>query len=408
MGRKPSVPRPLMAEGVQRVSVDGDLLWRLRVVNTLGQQLERQFAGSYEAAVVALEELRDGAQVGGVKKASDESLTLMRASELWLDDHKWKVRPSKRQDGIKRKPSGLSTHASSLQWLMTEIPASTQVKRITGRVLEAAISDIRRRDGGLVAPTTKASIASTVRLMFRWLNDMGYLTANPAVSLPSSWGQAVRVREAIPTTVEVEAIASVLDDAHAKILFGDAYRVLALTGLRYSELVGLRRHNVHVDVKNPRIVVRESIVSSGGQKMTYDSTKTVAGERVIPVLKQAVDPLRRLLAHTDSDDGPLSEFLFPGVRGGSMSVAMWNRALAKAREDSPDVTVYSAHYLRHYYCSILIAHGLQDSEVMRLAGHSSITVTRGTYGHLIEMDQTELAAALSATVATLYAANEGD
>ena len=397
------MPRPLTADGAQRVDDSGALMWRLRVVNTLGQQLERQFAGSYEEAVIALHDLRDGARSGGVKKAADDSLTLLEASKMWLEEHKWKVRPSRRQDGIKRKPSGLNTHASSLQWLMTEIPAATQVKKIRRHHLEAAISDVRRRDGKLVAATTKVSIASSVRVMCKWLHSQGLIPSNPGDGLPSSWGQAVRVREVIPTTSEVEAIAAALDDVHASVRFGDAYRVCAYTGLRYSELVGMQRTNVHVGGHNQRLIVRETIVSSGGVKSHYDSTKTVAGERSVPVLAQAVAPLQRLLAHSDSIG---SKYLFPGVRGGSMSTAMWNRALRKVRDEHPEWSMYSAHYLRHLYCSILIAHGLADSEVMRLAGHSTITVTRGTYGHLIEMDQSDLAAALSATVATLTAASE--
>lgn len=50
------------------------------------------------------------------------------------------------------------------------------------------------------------------------------------------------------------------------------------------------------------------------------------------------------------------------------------------------------HDLRHTYIALLIAQGAHPRSVMERAGHSSITVTLGTYGHLfpgLEADLTD-------------------
>lgn len=55
------------------------------------------------------------------------------------------------------------------------------------------------------------------------------------------------------------------------------------------------------------------------------------------------------------------------------------RALAK-RIDLPDGTTF--HDLRHYYASLLIAHGESVKVVQKRLGHKSAVETLDTYSHL--------------------------
>jgi site-specific recombinase XerC len=41
------------------------------------------------------------------------------------------------------------------------------------------------------------------------------------------------------------------------------------------------------------------------------------------------------------------------------------------------------HYLRHTYAALLIAQGAHVRAMMERLGHSSVTVTLNTYGHLL-------------------------
>lgn len=399
MGRGSSVPRPLKRGGKQ-VKEGKQPVWRLRVVDRLGHQLERRFVGSYEDAVIALSDLRKQVQATSLS-VPNQFATVLQAATAWLEAHKWSIPPTKKQEGERKRPSGISKHSSILNaYLIPALGADTKVRRVTLDDLLEAVADATRKDGELVSPTTKATIASTARQMFKWLKRNGWILTNPAEDLPTNWGASGRVREAIPTVTEVEQIAKALDKLDSNIRYGDAYRLMARTGLRYSEMVGLKKVNVHV-LRNPHIIVTETIVSSGGRKVEYKATKTQAGQRQVPLTVEAVGIIRRLMKDSDAKESP---YVVAAARGGSLSTSMWNRALAQVRKSHPDWVVYSAHYLRHLFCSMAIAAGRTDEEVQKLAGHSSITVTRGTYGHLLAMDQTELRAALEKAYSSLEAA----
>ena len=57
------------------------------------------------------------------------------------------------------------------------------------------------------------------------------------------------------------------------------------------------------------------------------------------------------------------------------------------------------HALRHFHASWLIDQGFPPKRVQKLMGHSSITVTFDTYGHLFPVsddDRSKLAAASAA------------
>lgn len=377
-------------------------MWRLRVVDRLGVQVERKFVGTYEEAVVALNDLRQTAQAAPLS-SPNQNATVSEAARAWLEDHKWEIPPTKKQDGKRRKPSGISKHRSVLRaYLVPALGADTKVRRVGYDDLVEAVADATKVNGDLVAPTTKATIASTAKQLFRWLKRNGWISFDPAENLPTKWGAPSRVREAIPTVKEVEAIAKELDKIRGNIRYGDAYRLMARTGLRYSEMVGLKKTSVHV-LRNPHIKVRDTIVSSGGRKTEYQTAKTIAGERQIPLTVETVGIIRRLMKDSDAKKSP---YVVAAARGGSLSASMWNRALSRVRARNPSMTVYSAHYLRHLFCSMAIASGQSDEEVKKVAGHSSIGVTRGTYGHLLEMDQTRLRKALEETYSSLEAATE--
>jgi len=396
VGKGVSRPKPLNRNGSQ-VLEHGHPVWRLRVVGRLGKQVERKFIGTYEDAVIELENLRVITQASATA-AEIKPVTLIDGCVAWLENHKWQVAPSKTQAGIMRKSSGLSKHKNILSaYVVPVLGKDMKLRRIEPSDLVAVVADATRSDGKPCAATTKQTIATTVRIMFRWLKSQNFIEMNPAENLPTNWGQALRVRESIPTLPEVKAAAEALDAAHPLLNLGDAYLLMAYTGLRYSEMVGLKTTLVF-PFGNPRVIIKETVVSSGGKKQTYLSTKTLAGERVVPLTAQVIPVVRRLLA---SSAAAKSDFLVSGVRGGSLSVSLWGRALRKAREDNPGLTIYSAHYLRHIFCSVAISSGATDMEVMRLAGHANISVTRGTYGHLLNLDQADLASKLGAVFSTL-------
>lgn len=48
------------------------------------------------------------------------------------------------------------------------------------------------------------------------------------------------------------------------------------------------------------------------------------------------------------------------------------------------------HDLRHTFASLMASYGVSMFELSRMMGHSSITVTDGTYAHLYKKDYSDL------------------
>jgi len=130
--------------------------------------------------------------------------------------------------------------------------------------VRAWLADLHR--AGEVTPTT---IAKAYRLLRRILNvavEAGYLARNPCTVKGAGTGQAGEMRHAsIP---ELLALADAMPDRYRALVLLAGYG-----GLRWGELVGLRRR--HVDLATARVTVAEVV-----GKYIVGPPKT-AGRRVV-------------------------------------------------------------------------------------------------------------------------------
>ena len=163
----------------------------------------------------------------------------------------------------------------------------------------------------------------------------------------------------------------------------------AYTGMRWSELAGLTTKCL-----NPlhrAIDVVEQIVDVGG-KLQKGEPKTKAARRRIEVPAS----LMTLLEDRLQDPASISSGLvFPTpsgtvMRPGNFRRRVWQPALTKAGLDWS----LTFHDLRHTAVALAISAGGNGLLIKRQMGHSSIGVTFGTYGHLLEGGDRRLADAL--------------
>ena len=141
---------------------------------------------------------------------------------------------------------------------------------------------------------------------------------------------------------------------------------LYATGLRVSELVGLKLHEVSFD----RGVVR---VFGTGSK-----------ERLVPLGEEAVDWLRRYLAEARPEllNRHQSDDLFVTARGSGMTrQAFWQLIKRHALIAGIAPARLSPHVLRHAFATHLLNHGADLRVVQLLLGHSDISTTQ-IYTHI--------------------------
>ncbi len=156
--------------------------------------------------------------------------------------------------------------------------------------------------------------------------------------------------------------------------YGLFVRLAAFTGLRAGELVALRTRSV--DLMRRRIHVRASATEARGELQIVD-TKTYE-HRAVPIPKSLIDELAEHLHGLGPND-----FVWRSPQGGPFRYGNWFKRHFKpaaARAGLPDGTRF--HDLRHTYAALLISRGAHPRSIMERLGHSTITVTLDTYGHL--------------------------
>lgn len=202
----------------------------------------------------------------------------------------------------------------------------------------------------------------------------------------------------IPTPNEVKRV---IDAAKKHEDKGRRHALLltaALTGLRASELRGLRWSDVDLkEAQELHVRQRADRYQSIGLPKSKTSTRT------IPLAPELVHALKRWkLACPKSKAG----LVFPTSTGRIQDHKNMLRGLAPVLKaagvvDEAGNPKYALHAFRHFFASWCInpkARGgrqLTAMVVKQLMGHSSIVITLDLYGHLftVENDRTELAEA---------------
>jgi integrase len=183
----------------------------------------------------------------------------------------------------------------------------------------------------------------------------------------------------IPSPAEVAAIL-----AHAKPKWRPFLLTAAFTGLRASELRGLRWNDV--DLKANELHVRQR----ADRYNVIGPPKTDASKRVVPFGKVVANTLREWKLQC-----PNGELAFPNGKGGvEYHTHIVNRGFIPAQIAAGIITkdgtakYTGLHALRHFYASLCINSreqgglGLLPKAVQERLGHSSITMTMDVYGHL--------------------------
>jgi integrase len=152
-------------------------------------------------------------------------------------------------------------------------------------------------------------------------------------------------------------------------------RFAAFTGLRAGEIVALR-------VKCLDLMRRTVEVNASGSE-AYGELQIVATKtyerRTVPIPRSLIDELAAHVSGCSPD-----EFVWRSPQGGPFRHDNWFKRHFKpalVRAGLPEGT--RVHDLRHSYAAMLIGQGAHPRAIMERMGHSTITVTLDTYGHLL-------------------------
>ena len=205
---------------------------------------------------------------------------------------------------------------------------------------------------------------SATKMFFRFLVSEGHIRENPARLLETP--RLARKLPNVLSTVEVESLLAKPDTATLKGKRDRAMlELLYATGLRVSELIGLKVLNINLE--------------SGYIKTFGKGSK----ERLVPIGGKAIEAVREYLSNGRFHflKGANLPYLFLNFRGRPLTrQGFWKiiRAYGKSAGIKKGIT---PHSLRHSFASHLLDAGADLRSVQVMLGHEDISTTQ-IYTHV--------------------------
>jgi integrase/recombinase XerD len=209
----------------------------------------------------------------------------------------------------------------------------------------------------------------TLRNFFRFAQIQDLIATDPTINLESP-----KIRRTLPGYLKLEDVEKLLNQPDQKTAMGIRDRamleVLYSTGLRVSELVGLRIADLD---------------SKSGCVRTIGK---VDKERIVPIGRKALAMVEKYMQEARPEllkKAKLSQSfaLFVNRRGASLSrVGVWKILSAYGRKAGLRVPL-TPHMLRHSFATHLLEGGADLRSVQLMLGHADISTTQ-IYTHVVE------------------------
>lgn len=199
------------------------------------------------------------------------------------------------------------------------------------------------------------------------------------------------------TAAEVADLAEAISPYYRTLIYTAAY-----AGLRWSELVGLKRKRVD-PLRRTVTVAEQLVLLDNGRTRVWEQPKTEAGVRSMSIPAFLVDMLGCQLAER-ALPGP-DGLVFPNQAGKSIAASSFNaHHFAPAKRKAGIDSRLRFHDLRHTAVALAIARGAHPKAIQARMGHSTVQMTLDRYGHLFpELDE-KIAMGLDETFRTALAA----
>jgi integrase/recombinase XerD len=214
------------------------------------------------------------------------------------------------------------------------------------------------------SPRSVSRYLSAYRQFYRWMVREGTIEADPVALIESP-----KTGRGLPKALTEEQIESLLSAPDAETMLGMRDRAMLelmyATGLRVSELVGLKLSNLNLNQGVVRVIGK-------GQK-----------ERLVPIGAQAHDCLQDYLSSSRPGllKGVQTEFVFVTTRKTGMTRQAFWYMVRRSAVNCGISQKLSPHMLRHSFATHLLNHGADLRVVQLLLGHSDLSTTQ-IYTHI--------------------------
>jgi integrase/predicted RNA-binding Zn-ribbon protein involved in translation (DUF1610 family) len=296
------------------------------------------------------------------------------------------------------RPTTYTSYVSHVECHILPALGSVQLQKLAPAQINALFAKLtlagKRNGKGLTALSVRhvhAVLHRSLKDAVRW----GRLARNPAdlADPPRVAAHAQELR-----TWSAEQLAAFLNSQRDDRLYA-LWHVLAMTGLRRGEALGLRWQDV--DLEAGRLCVRRALIPEGSQVAVHEP-KTAHGRRVVALDPQTVNVLRgqaarQLAEQAESEGWEDTGLVFTNEGGQALHPWGASRCFRKAVREAmlPDIRL---HDLRHTHATLALQAGIHPKVVSERLGHATVAITLDTYSHAIPAMQEEAAVLIAGLV----------
>ena len=281
---------------------------------------------------------------------------------------------------IHLRPTSIDLYQRELKHILRRF-GRTQLAQIEPLAIQAWLSKL------LASGVASSSVHRRYRVLRRVLQvavKKGMLVSNPCDAVDPPRVETNEMRFLNPD--ELIGLAEAIDPWYRPLVY-----TAAETGMRWSELVGLRCGSV--DLLRRSIMVIEQLVFIAGDPSTgrppqwvRQKPKTKAGTRSVSISPFLAEQLQDQLTRRAEPgrDGKV----FVNQRGGPIGGSIFHKRHWEPARRLVGLEGLRFHDLRHTAVALAISQGAHPKAIQRRMGHSTINITLDRYGHLFpELDE---------------------
>jgi integrase len=314
----------------------------------------------------------------GIHTAPSKSITIAQAAEKWIN----------RVGAEDRERTTLRQYRQHVDLHIVPRIGGIKLAHLTCKTIEDFRDDLLKALSRPMARKVLTSFKSLLKV-----SQHAHVAADISIGRNKRSEGKLEIGRDIPTTGEVKRLIVAASDLRCRALL----LVAALTGLRASELRGLRWSDVDLNAAELHVRQRADRYNAIG------APKSASSVRSVPLPPELLTALKEWKLACPIGEAGL---VFPTSTGAVEHHANMLRGLDPVMRAAHVVnkqgeSKYALHAFRHFFASWCInsrergGRQLPAKVVQELLGHSSIVMTLDRYGHLFPDagDRTELAEA---------------
>lgn len=361
--------------------------WQARYRDPAGKQKAKNFPiseGGKKAAEAFLDDVRSRVRRREYGDPRRGEITLSQWWELW-----WASQPERAVTTRNRKLSNWRVHIEP-KWGRWRLCDLEHIELQAWLTREVKGYHTRKKVQELLNQMLRAAVKDGKRIPFNPAADLEVGEApkkHPDDLRPPSWDQCALIIEELPAYYRPFVV------------------FLQHTGMRWGEATALRWENV--DLEAHHLKVKEVLSEDDGRLFRKAAPKSAAGFRTVPVLPEAADAIRTMVARwrpecsvTPIGDDPYQlhpgELVFRGPQGGVLSRHNFRRvwvpaiqAAGLARQvRNPETGRLEwwprVHDLRHVFATRLKDLGIPEKDAQAILGHERGSKVTWLYQHAPE------------------------